>query len=486
MKARVRIFLFSIGLFSASYSLRFLALAQTTYANGWDGYFYINQAKSFIEEGRMDVPDASLIYPLLIAIRFATDNYELAFKVMACLLAGVFSVSLFHLVLKWTNNFKAALILASFSLFSPHLTYFAAQYPKNLLGLVFFVWLLQAVDSRGKIVPLALLILNFFGHRVTAVLSFIFLLIHTAFTRLKKFTVYIAVLFAAVFLVAGFFIPGLLNLFDAERFKNIFAASPHFGPYSFVKTFTPELISGYWMAEIAIACLLFVSAVVCVVVQLVKDESDKRLTALVIVLSLLIFPYFRWAVDGPSFRFVLVFILLCPILMTAFLKAIRHNGIVAAACVILVSLSFFSYKSYMPRKHDPPYGVYEIIGKQINEKMKGDSCELIIAHKSLAEYIVYSTSIDAMSWLPEYVIEKEKLWRIAAGPKDIQFEFYLDPADRKYVSRLTPTYSFVREDVWQRFLRNVEKDHNDELLGELTNWTNPDRVRPYYLLKNKK
>jgi hypothetical protein len=45
--------------------LRFRALSVTPFANGWDSYFYLVQLKSWVEQGRMHSPEASLFYPYL-------------------------------------------------------------------------------------------------------------------------------------------------------------------------------------------------------------------------------------------------------------------------------------------------------------------------------------------------------------------------------------------------------------------------------------
>lgn len=460
-------------LFGASITFRYLALNQTPYANGWDSYFYINQIKSFMEEGKMDVPDVSLVYPLMMVIQLFTDNYELSYKILAGILAGTFTMSMFLLALKWSNDCKTALIPGCLSLFSPHLTYFAAQYPKNLLGVIFFIWLLYSADSKNRIYPILLLILNFFGHRVTAVLGFLYLLTNTFLKKATKLSPYVLILVIVLLVGAGFFLPGILNLFDVERFQGVLSARPQFAPYSFVRTFGFELISPLWLAEIIVCCIVFIAAAVF------------RPTALILILSLLIFPFLEWTIQGPAFRFFLIFILLCPILLTFLFRSFGRKYVRESICVVFVVGSFFSYTSYDPARHDPPYKLYSIIGREILAKVPADSFELIIAHKSLAEYIVYSTDIDAMSWIPEYKVEENSLWRIAEGVRDIQFSFYLDPEDRAFVHRLTPSYSLVREDRWEKFMMRVKEDGNEELLEELTNWKNPDKVRPYFMLRNK-
>jgi hypothetical protein len=425
----------------------------------------------------MDVPDISLVYPLMMLVQIFTGDYVLSYKLTASILAGGFTVSLFLLALKWGEDYRKALLPGCLGVFSPHLTYFACQYPKNLLGLVFFVWLLYVADSRYRIVPILLLALNFVGHRVTAVLGFVFLLGNVILERAGRMLPYVLIIFVVLFVAGGALLPGVLNFFDVERFRGVVSGELQFAPYSFLRSFGTALVSPWWLAEIILSCVFFFASL-----WYVLRERDSRLAIMLFILAALIFPFFEWSTDGPAFRFFLMFVLLSPVTLIFLLKPLRTNYVTDGICVMLIAASFFSFKSYDPARHDPPYKVYGSISAQLQSTV---DAELIIAHKALAEYIVYSTGVDAMSWIPEYKVDPERLWRIAEGVRDIQFDFYLEPDDLKLVHRLTPSYTLLREDCWQKFLQRVKDDGNNELLQELTSWKNPDKVRPYFLLRNK-
>lgn len=477
--------IFSILVFGLSFLVRHLALDQTVYANGWDGYFYINQVRAFIEEGQMDVPDTSLVYPLMIMIQLITDDYILSYKLLTCVLAGGFTMSMFLLAVKWSGNISSALIVGSLCVFSPQLTWFAAQYPKNLLGIVFLIWLLYYIDSKHWTVLLALLVLNFFGHRATALLAFMSLLAYASLRRLTRFIPYIVIFFILTFAAAGFFLPGLLNILDAGRLKGILSGGVQFAPYSFIREFGTDLLSPWWIAEIIASTVIFFTAAIYTAIQS-RRGGNVHLTLIVTVLTVLIFPFFEWSMEGASFRLFLMFILLCPLALMFLISSIKNATSVAIICITLIAASFFAYRSYDPVKHDPPYALYQRIGDSIASVLRSRECELIIAHKSLAEHIVYATSIDAMSWIPEYKIKKEKLWRVAEGVKEIQFKYYLAEEDLNYVWRLTSSHTLVREDVWNRFLEDIRTQGDEGFLEEITDWQNPHRVRPGFLLKNKR
>ncbi len=121
---------------------------QNKYADGWDAYFYLVQVKAIAETGKMHSPDISPVYPFILLIDFFTHDYLFAYKISAAVLAATFSLSLFFLaseVLSALNAGKskfenpiASLTVLVFSVFSPSLFFTSAQFPKNMMGFIFF------------------------------------------------------------------------------------------------------------------------------------------------------------------------------------------------------------------------------------------------------------------------------------------------------------------------------------------------------------
>ncbi len=150
----------------ASIGCRYAAFMQTAFATGWDSYFYLVQLKSIVETGQMHSPEGSLIYPFLRLVYWVTQDYVAALKWGAALLCGLWTGLLYYL----PRSRNMGLLLAAWAVFSPQLTYFAAAYPKNLLGIVLFAAFVLSIERVGKqrvILALILLIVNYFGHRMT-------------------------------------------------------------------------------------------------------------------------------------------------------------------------------------------------------------------------------------------------------------------------------------------------------------------------------
>jgi hypothetical protein len=477
--------IFSGVLFVASFMLRLIAYGQTPYANGSDSYFYLIQIKGFMEEGSMHSSDVSLIYPLMISIQWLSGDYVLSYKITCALLAGIFSVLCFLFCKKWSRRKSASIVLGCFTLFSPHLTYFAGQYPKNMLGLILFVLLIMYVNHKKILVPLAILLLNFFGHRLTAILSICYGVLYVLLKK-KPTSIFIGIVaIFIVFLLAGIFLPGILSFADLERFENTFSLSPHFSPFTFINTFGQSLLSPFWEIEIVFVCVLQLMAIAWTIYLLWKKKADPLFATLTTATVFLIFPFLHWSMESIGYRLFLVYVLITPLLIS-YSKNIfsKHMGITIGG--VLVVCSIFSYKSYNPDKHDPPYKLYEIISKRTVANVSKDSIELIIAHKSLAEFLTFTTGLDAMPWIPEYPIDDNKLWRIATGLSELQLKFYLKEESNKGIYyRLSSNYFLIKEKDWKMLMQRIQEDKDMELLEQLNTWRNPSKVRPYYLLKNK-
>ena len=473
-----------------SFALRLWAFQQASFATGWDSYFYLIQLKSLIEEGEMHSADWSLIYPLLWLMQSVISDYELTFNYCAALLAACFTLNAGLLTRKMTKNWALALLAVAFTLFSPHLTYFAAQYPKNLLGLSFFLLLIGQIPSLfGNPITIkqglwcgSLLLLNLFGHRMTMVLGVVFLLMVLVIQKLPTKWLVMSLLGFLGIVLLGIFLPGVLSLADVSRFEHLLSTQPQWAIYSFWETFEASRISTAWLVELGIVGALWFALFLFVLMTFRKQVQKSSFIWLLLCL-LLIFPFFKWSLDGIGYRLFLAYVLLMPFglwLMLGNWK--RFNSSYVALSLFVSCLGFLSISGYQPKKHDPPYALYRQLTKRSLRALAHSEIELLIAHKSLAEYFTFYSRIDVLPWLPEYPIEKEKLWRIATVLNANEFQYLVPTAQ---CHRLSSNYYLIREDQWQLFLSRLEEASGKEALTPFLTWKNPHQVRPFYLLKNK-
>ena len=186
-----------------------------------------------------------------------------------------------------------------------------------------------------------------------------------------------------------------------------------------------------------------------------------------------------------SFRFVLVFIVIVPLVVVNQRMTLNYP-LTLAVSVLLTIVSFFSWRSYQPQLHDAPYEKYAQVTQRTFDFLKNKNPELVIAHNALAEFFTFTTGIDALPWQPEYSIEESKLWRIAADVRLPVFRTYLSEDDFESIQRIGVNYWIIQENIWHKFKDNLLKNDEQEILKEINTWRNPFQVRPNYLLQKKK
>jgi hypothetical protein len=528
--SRSKFLLLFLALAAASTLFRLWAFNQTPFATGWDSYFYLVQIKSLEETGRMHSPEASLIYPYLRLFYWMAGDYVLAMKLAAAVLCGVFTL----LLCRKGPNLP---LLGAWSMFSPQLTYFAAQYPKNLLGLVLFVAFVRVLDWTASkprawlAAPGLLLIVNYFGHRMMFGLAVVYLLLWIGFRFKERFssrawcfhqahfrqasqskhslrrlhlmktpstaksaaikTLFAFVVAIGAFLLAGQLFPGLAQVVDLGRLSGTFQWQPQFAPWSFVQSFGLERISGWWVFEILMVLVWFFGG-------LMLRGTSKGISnpSLFWLCALLLFPFLEWSLTGLAWRMFLVFVLLLPL---AFEVQNVSKKASLATFVVLIAASFFSWKSYSPSLHDPDYSLFQKVtgqveyqlsdpdsfGTKLAESSSNPRPELFIAHNALAEYFTFTTGIDAMPWLPEYAVDSSRLWRIAAGVQGQTLRYFAGAENVLKIKNLGGGYFLLPEYVWQAALKNARTEKDDYFLKTAESWLNPYRMRPAFLLKRK-
>lgn len=468
---------FIITIVLLSSGIRFWIYNRTPYAPGWDSYFYIVQIKSYIEEGVMHSSRLSLFYPILLLIQLIVNNYELTYKITSALLVGSFTLQMFLTAKALNKSTNLAYLVASYTLFSPQLTYFASQYSKNLLGVIFLLWMIQATINKRYIGASLLLLSNFFIHKLTAGLSVFFVLLKIASSKINKKVIITTTLTGLILILTLWAIPIILDLKDFHREGFGLSSKFNWPSYRFIKDFK-GLLDFPWMLDIILSNVCFAGGTVLI---LTRPKNKSNWIPVIFILTGLTLPFLEWSLLGISFRALMLFLILCPLLI-ATIDLHRLVSLIMSSVLILGALIF--NKSYDQSKHDPPYGTYKTISNKILEYNE-IQFELIIAHKALAEYVTFQTGIDAMPWEPEYEIDNDKLWRICTGLNKKTAKYYGQKDFKEnYYYELTPNYSLIREGLWDSAINNMSQEE-PEYLESLLTWKNPNQKRPSYMTKYK-
>jgi len=507
----------------------YISAYQTEYANGWDGYYYLVQLQSYTSTGEMHSPEYSLVYLPLLAVYNITGDYMVSSKIAAIFIKLMFVFSVFVLSLKLLGSlhptkpdkcFVTALLTATIASASPSLNFYFLQFPKNLMGFSFFFFFVASLVTTRKTISqrdkkayirigisVVLFLAAFFTHRFTAVLSLIFLALFVLsllkrriHLLLKSKILWLSVSALAVVMIFSNNIPLAVNIYDIERITSDLNPKPIFVPIAFTEAFGVSKLTTAWIIEIYLAAALpiitFLLALWRRKVTLIRVNKSYYIIAIISLIGL--FPFFEFSLTGLSYRLFFSTLLILPILylpyiwlFTEKINSSFYNSSVSfrnSRSVILffsiLTISFFTGRSYKPEVHDPPYEFYEEVSQNAMIALEEVDFDLIIAHRSLAEFITYTYQVDALPWAPEERFERERVWRITAGIIPAEFSYYLSPEiSEEYFVRLKGDYGLIREDYWEDF---VEKTSNEPAMVEAINsWRNPMDLRPRFLAKNK-
>lgn len=467
---------FELGIFFTSFLLRFFTYQSHPFANGWDAYFYIVQIKSYMEEGAMHSSRISLIYPLLLSGYFLVQNYELTYQLVSAIIVGAFSFQMYRTAAALNQRSDVKYLIAAFTLFSPQLTYVGAQFPKNLLGVVVLLVLIECLIKKSYLKAGISVIASFFIHKMTAGLS---ILLAVAFPLGDAMQRYIRYLFIGSILAIAILIlfPDILVAINIDRDGFGFGKAV-FHSKKFIELISVS-ITAPWIAEIVVINIL---VLIISLLILTRKETSYKWVVLLSLLLLLTFPLLEWSALGLSYRLLMVFLIMGSLAFSYFNFQIKVPLLIIC-CSLFTAGGIHTALSYPSHQLDPPYGKYKLLTDKI-EAIDRLKPELIIIHKAFAEYYTFKTGKDALPWIPEYTIDPNKLWRVVYGVNSKTISYYANqPADiSNQLFELSPWYLIVREDLWSVCLRRIKTD-DPYLFEEINSWKNPNVIRPDYLIK---
>jgi len=458
-------------LFALSVTLRFLSASQTAHPTGWDGYYYVMQVHSWFTYGHLQSADFSLIYLYFAAIAFITHNYILSYQVGVALLSGLLSITVYYSLIKRNVSFGWVCLVSSYLLFSPLTTYFILQFPKNVLGLIFLVLFVE--NLKNKTAAATLLLATLMTHRMTGAFALIVMSIFMFKNVSWKW-----ILTGSVVIILISFLPGILHISDLARFSDQFELIPHWSPYSFSQLLPLDI---FFRVDLVIVSLL-------IIISIILNFRRPDLHWLVVGL-VCIFPFFVFSPGSVGYRFFLVapiaFILAIPFERVHFLPAFLQRKHVLIPISIFTVASFFSITNYESQIFDPPNDRYRKVISDLSILYSPKDHQLVIAHKSLAEMIIFTTDFDALNWLPPDNMQPQRVLRIINGLQFADFRRYLDAADVQQLQPISFGYFVAPEDVWQRFIEAASKDGNQNLMKRIYSDFNPTEKRPYFIDKGR-
>jgi len=492
-----------------SFLVRFLFLLSKPHPFGFDGYYYVTQLTRFVISGHLHSPESSWVVWLMVPLRFVLGDSILAVKLAGAGLAALCVPAAFWAVSAFGSDRAegyskdgfhiASWMAAVWAAGSPVLSLMAAEFPKNLgmitTGLCF--WALWWSKPNGKLHWLGLgifAVLTLTAHRL-GILLLLIAISGTLFERwmqpgspqtqkprawlLPSVLAGIVVLFGCL----SYLLPNLLHPSDLERLKGALDTRPAWLPFAYFGLWSPS-----WALRIEIGAgwpLLFIMGSAFVRIK----KMRPWLIVFAAAFLLCNFPFWNSHRLDLGYRLGLLGPLstLFPVILLLWFrhsKAPARRRPVAVAGVAFCCLGWlFLSPIGIQTARMPPYGRYRAMLARIPKPYP----QKVIAHSGMNFYYGHLTRHPAVAWAPLPSENRKEIFRIAWGIRDGEWLAFLahydvDPAPL----RLDPDYTYIREDVWEAFVKWAEKSGDEDILERIYSSKNPHRTKPDYLQRNWK
>jgi len=466
-------------------------------ADGFDGYYYVMQLAHLNRTGTFHSPDFNLFYLPLLAANWFLPPLQ-AYKTAVAFSGLLYSAGWFR-VFRTRLDLPESLVMSLLVLVLPLSTFFALQFPKNLLGLAVLLFLVAARLSGKTVETLVCLPLLFFSHRLAFVLGSAFLLCEFLLTKIdkKKTALYGVMAAAAALCVLAFLVfahhlfPGIVSIHDlvriAESGTDLFS---YWGPVSFL-SYWELWRQPAWLADFA---LMHAGLAIAVYSLLAISHRPQKVFALLpLALLLPIWSFsagslgYRLSLNGWALASGLLFMSV-PSMIPGKLRTLFYadNPLsskrlhpLAYACVLLLLTGLASLSGYDHQRFNPPVALYKEIALRADRALQGTHTDLIIAHQGIKEQIITLTERDALNWKPD--TQSPHTWRIMANVPDYALLRYLSREEASSLQALAAGYYLIQEAVFDRFIERLRADKQDSLLRSIDTWQNPLRQKPSFL-----
>lgn len=467
------------GLFLLVVSLQLTVQFSSSFAFGADGYYYAAQVNSYLTKGRFFSPDVSpVLYGLVYFSKLGTD-IVVTNKIFVSFLVGFLFLAGYRLALELTQKESISVLLGLILVSSSYLPHFSFNFIKNLSGILFFIlfltelYILERNENKTKLVNFFRLglsfLLVFFSHKLTAGISFCFLL-PLVWKKIPIPKIYrISILFGLLIILVclNFVFPNLLHWKDL---KTVFTENLEF---QFLSPFYryAELYPTFTFEQI----LFFLSPVFYLFTRSKLNKEKKSFyDSLLILFFFISLPIFSYTAFSFPFRLFLLVFLPASFLFLPFLSKIKSEIIIG---ILILLVPIYQYFTLIRGKefNNQDYKLYSILLPLFQFPPN----TLIIVHQGFDYFICYHKAGDAFHFLPEEKHKTRPIYRIVYGVSASDYKNYL-PKDTK-IQYMPGFYSVLEERVWQEFLKKLPAETKNRILD----WRNPHTSRTDSMIRNE-
>jgi hypothetical protein len=466
-------FIAGLLVFLVAFLAFFSKVAGAPYALGADGYVYLKQLDTFLTSGHFHFFDPSLIYALFLFIQFIFRDLLTSYQILLVVIYAATITAYFYWAWAVTKKIGAGVLLALVGLASSTLIYVVTQFPKNALG-GFFLLVYFIFEYHQKMLPALLSgVFAVCTHRLSAGLFVISLLIKTLFKSLSWYWILAVALGLSGSVLLGFF-----HFLDLQRFAGFLQIFPQFVSGSFMAVLGANKISFFWKTEL----ILFYAMLLVGIWQYknIKLESFRRL---MLILLMLLWPWYVINGNSMGFRLFLMAQLLIPMLIPFMFDRFKswHRLVRYGICTGLVLVSLINFSTLKIDTFDPPYAYYHRLALQLEKQINWNETNLLIVHKPLSDYLSYYFKKDTLAWLAPDGYDLKRVCRLVYDIPEFTLRSFFQKNPQVQIHSMGTRYVLMREADYQEFLAFAQKSNDSELQQQIDSPNNPNLPRPAFL-----
>ena len=448
---------------------RYWAMCTTELGTGPDAYFYVEQTRAIVENFTMAFGDLSLVYLPFAFFGSFTEDYLTAVKMGSAFISGIFLFTLFLAAKQNTLKHLVPLVIITYGLFSPDITFLAGHYPKALLGLAGANLFIAAIGTKDIRWALPAFMINQLIFPLTGWIVFAFFVFFLLSRKKFQWVPFVGL----VMVVSSLLIPRFFVLYSIQGTHEQLALAYTFHPMrylEYVGSGSFPLFSG--IETILLLLVLCYSAIVSLSGRLEEHPQRRMFYYLTGVAVILLFPLFNTESPRIGIACSLVLAFCIPL----FILPLRsfHSNIKWGLIITFTALSFFSWKSYNPAKLNPEYTEYLALCKKLEADPEIKKSELLIAKNPLCYFISYHTTIRSRPWIEGTELYLPgMLLRISLDINKDEVLPLLNEVDHDKIKSIHPGFLLWEEIVWKNLREKARVVGNADLENKMVSENNP-------------
>ncbi|MBE7412842.1 MAG: hypothetical protein L6Q54_01495 [Leptospiraceae bacterium] len=448
-------------------------LTESKYAFGLDGYYYVVQVRSYIENGKFLIPDFSLVFYFFVFLSKFGNDIVFTNKLGISLILSFIAVPSYLLGKKISNR-TGGIFLSVFIISNTLIFYFAIEYLKNLLGIMFMLFFLNEYFSILKnkmhsFIAIKLFLFASFSllsHKLTGALC-IFLLFVLFLYYFRK----ISFLFKIIGFILIFFIflivyqNLIFHFLDLDRFNNFDLEHLQISARSYWREIQP--CSTFYSVEIFVYAVI---PIFSILLWFYSNGYERRILFIAIFLYYLFnIPFLKFIEKDAAFRLYIVNFIPSGIVLLLGIKRLPNT------IILMFSVCIFLYIIPSRNFHNNRTKINYSELEKIVPKIAVPSNALLIAHPGFDYFYHYTTKKEVFRFLPEVEYKEKPIYRIVFG---LSYD-YVNKKNlySKDINILNSEYSLMKEESWKKIHNSMPKN----MYNSYNNWRNPYLHRPNFL-----